>query len=190
MLRTELTMDEPEDFKVYRRPEGDPDAPLAWLRMRKGIADLHRRAEVSQGANDRYLNALAGVDDGIRFQELVGPVEKPTAWHGKRARALHPFAEPDRLLLEATGQGEFLINGLRNKDLARLLHPTAARSDQESRRRSCAIGRKLRLLRAHHLIRKVPHTHRYHLTAKGAQLVAALIAAANALVNLLIPKAA
>ena len=47
VLRAELTMDEPEDFKVYRRPEGDPDAPLAWLRMRKGIADLHRRAEVS-----------------------------------------------------------------------------------------------------------------------------------------------
>lgn len=190
VLRAELTMDEPEDFKVYRRPEGDPDAPLAWLRMRKGIADLHRRAEVSQSANERYLNALAGVDDSARLQELVGPVEKPAVWHGKRARALHPFGASDRLLLEAIARGEFLINGLRNKDVARLLHPTAARSDQERRRRSCAISRKLRLLRAHHLIRKVPHTHRYHLTAQGAQLVAALTAAANALVNLLIPKAA
>jgi len=37
-------MQDPEDFKVYRRPEGSPDSPLAWLRMRKGIADLHRRA--------------------------------------------------------------------------------------------------------------------------------------------------
>ena len=130
------------------------------------------------------------MDDSTRLQELVGPIEKPIAWHGKRARALHPFAEPDRPLLEAIGRGEFLINGLRNKDLVWLLHHTAARSDQERRRRSCAISRKLRLLRAHHLIRKVPHTHRYHLTAEAAQLVAALIAAANAPVNLLIPKAA
>jgi hypothetical protein len=72
VLRAELTMDDPEDFKVYRRPEGDQDAPLAWLRMRKGIADLHRRAEVSQRANDRYLDALASVDDSTSLRELVG----------------------------------------------------------------------------------------------------------------------
>jgi hypothetical protein len=190
VLRAELTMDVPEDFKVYRRPEGDPDAPLTWLRMRKGIADLYRRAEVSQKANERYLNALANVDDSVRLQELVGPMEKPVSWNGKRVRALHPFGEQDRLLLEAISQGEFLINGLRNKDLQPLLYPTPARSEQERRRRSSAISRKLRLLRAHHLIRKVPGTHRYHLTAAGRHITAAVIAAANAAVNLLIPKAA
>ena len=39
---------------------------------------------------------------------------------------------------------------------------------------------KLRLLRAHHLIRKVPRTHRYHLTKAGRTIVTALIAARNA----------
>jgi hypothetical protein len=34
LLRTELTMEEPEDFKVYRHPEGHPESPLAWLQMR------------------------------------------------------------------------------------------------------------------------------------------------------------
>ncbi len=190
VLRAELTMDEPEDFKVYRRPEGDPDAPLAWLRMRKGLADLHRRAEVSQRANERYLNALASGDDSARLWELVGPLEKPTSWNGKRVRALHPFGEQDRLLLEAISQGEFLINGLRNKDLQPLLYAAPAKSKEERRRRSSAISRKLRLLRAHHLIRKVSGTHRYHLTSRGRQIVSAVIAAANAAVNLLIPKAA
>lgn len=56
-------MQDPEDFLVYRHAEGDPDGPLQWLRMRKGIADLYRRAEVSQKVNSRYLNALASVDD-------------------------------------------------------------------------------------------------------------------------------
>jgi hypothetical protein len=33
------------------------------------------------------------------------------------------------------------------------------------------------LLRAHHLIRKVPHTHRYHLTNAGRIVVTALLTA-------------
>jgi hypothetical protein len=190
VLRAELTMQNPEDFKVYRRPEGDPDAPLAWLRMRKGIADLHRRAEVSQGANDRYLDALASVDDSLRLQELIRPIEKHTHWNGKRVRALHPFQEQDRLLLEAISRGEFTISGLRNKDLQPLLHASAPKSDQERRRRSSAISRKLRLLRAHHLIRKIPGSHRYQVTDNGRKILTAVLAASNATVNMLIPKAA
>ncbi|MEO5347888.1 MAG: hypothetical protein H7834_16140, partial [Magnetococcus sp. YQC-9] len=40
-----------------RSPEGKPEIEKKWLPMRKGIADLHRRAEVSKAANDRYLHA-------------------------------------------------------------------------------------------------------------------------------------
>lgn len=39
-----MTMDNPEDFTDYRRLEGHPQGPLAWQRMRKGVADLYRRA--------------------------------------------------------------------------------------------------------------------------------------------------
>lgn len=190
VLRAELTMEDPEDFKVYRRPEGDPEAAMAWLRMRKGIADLHRRAEVSQKANDRYLDALASVDDSASLRELVGPLQKPVHCNGHRVRAFHPFDDQDRLLLESISRGEFMINGLRNKDLQPLLYAATARSAEERRRRSAAISRKLRLLRAHHLIHKIPGSHRYHLTPRGRQIATAVIAASNATVNLLIPKAA
>ena len=105
-------------------------------------------------------------------------------------RALHPFQDQDRVLLETISRGEFTINGLRNKDLQPLLYPTAAKSTQERRRRSSAISRKLRMLRAHHLIRKVPGSHRYQVTPQGRQIATAVIAASNATVNLLIPKAA
>ena len=190
VLRAEMTLEDPEDFQVYRRPQGDPDAPLAWLRMRKGIADLHRRAEVSQKANDRYLDALASVDDSTHLPELVGPLERPVSWNGKRVRALHPFDDQDRLLLETISRGEFTIYGLRNKDLQPLLYTTPAGSAAERRRRSSAISRRLRLLRAHHLIRKVPRSHRYHVTSNGRQIATAVIAASRATVNLLIPNAA
>jgi predicted transcriptional regulator len=36
------------------------------------------------------------------------------------------------------------------------------------------------MLRAHGLIKKVPRTHRYHVTDKGRTIITALIAARNA----------
>jgi len=42
------------------------------------------------------------------------------------------------------------------------------------------VSRKMLLLRAHHLICKVLHTHRYHLTQAGRKVVTALITARNA----------
>jgi hypothetical protein len=176
VLRAELTMQNPEDFKIYRHREGDHNGKMEWRRMRKGIADLHRRAEVSQKANDRYLNALASLDDSATLQELVGRIEQPVTFNGRRMRALHPFDEHDRLLLESVSRGEFAINGFRNKDLQALLFPTMATTIPQSRCRSAAISRKLRLLRAHHLIRKIPRTHRYQLTSRGRQIIGELSA--------------
>lgn len=190
VLRAELTMQRPEEFQVYRRIEGSPKGPLMWLPMRRGIADLHRRAEVSQKVNDRYLDALTSTDDTTRLKELLGPLERPVISTGKRSRALRPFDDPDRLLLEAISRGEFMINGLPNKDLQRLLYASSAESVQEIRRRSAAISRKLRLLRDHGLIQKIPKSYRYKVTKKGRPILTALIAASNATVNMLIPKAA
>ena len=145
---------------------------------------------MSQKANERYLDALASVDDSTTLQELLSRVQKPVTSQGKRMRALHPFDDQDRLLLRAISQGGFMISGLRNKDLQPLLYTAVAKSGQESRRRSAAISRKLRLLRAHHLIRKVPGTHRYQVTQAGRQIITAVLAASNATVNTFIPKAA
>ena len=42
------------------------------------------------------------------------------------------------------------------------------------------MSRQLRLLRAHGVIKKIPRTHRYRLTAKGLLLTAALQATRRA----------
>ena len=58
-----------------------------------------------------------------------------------------------------------------------ILLATLAGSEAESkvdqRRRSSAIGRKLRMLRAHGLIRKVPRTYRYQ-AEEGSKRIAEL----------------
>src|SRR5437879_5850788 len=69
VLRGETTLNDVSDLKVYRPKEGGLEAEKEWRPMRKGTADLQRRAQVSQGANERYLDALASVDDGATLEE-------------------------------------------------------------------------------------------------------------------------
>jgi hypothetical protein len=189
-LRAEMTMQNPEDFKVYRHPEGQPESPKRWYRLRKGIADLHRRAEICQKANERYLDALAAVDSSTTLEELLADIQRPVTQNKKRSRALQPFAEPDVSLLAAISRGDFLLHGFRNRDVQKQLNPRPTADGQESRRRSAAMSRRLRLLRAHRLIRKVPRTHRYHITELGRQILPVVLAARKATLNSLNAKAA
>jgi len=189
VLRIETTINDPADFKQYRTPEGKPDAAMGWHCMRKGIADLHRRAEVSQAANDRYLCALASVEDTTSVGELATRLCQPVRRNGRRARPLNPYAPDDAKLLDAISPGEFTINGFRNRDLRLRLFDDGA-SKQEQRRHAAAVTRKLALLHAHRLIRKVPGTHRYHLSRQGRIIVTALITARHANANALTKLAA
>ena len=182
VLRPEMTMNNPADFRVYRPNEGTPQGPKAWRVLRRGVADLHRRAQVSQQAIERYLQALAQVDDSTRLEELTRPLERATTWKGKGVRALHPFQEPDTALLEAVARGDFLLNGFRNRDLQALFFPQAPDSVQQKRRRSARGGRQIRLLRAHGLIRKVARENRYHVTPPGRRIITAVLAARKATV--------
>jgi hypothetical protein len=178
----ETTINAVDDFRVFRPKEGGPEEDLQWRPMRKGIADLHRRAEVSQKANDRLLNALAGVDDSRSVEELTAGIQKHIVWKGRRVRDLRPWAE-DKELFAAINRGEFLINGLRNRDLQKLLYDAPTESPIERRRRSASISRKLRILRAHGLIQKVPRTHRYQVTDAGRVILVAVLTTARTSVN-------
>jgi hypothetical protein len=177
VLRVETTMNDPKDFKGFRPTEGEPHGKAQWRPLRRGIADLYRRAQVSQASNERYLEALAAVDTSTPLGELIRDICQPTTYREKRVRALRPWAEPDLTLLRAINRGEFSVNGFRNRDLQSLLFDQAPDTAQEKRRRSARVSRLLRMLRAHHLIQKVPRTHRYVLTSRGREVLSAVLAA-------------
>jgi hypothetical protein len=187
----ETTINTVQGFRAYRSKEGGPEDDLQWRPMRKGIADLHRRAEVSQKANERLLNALASVDDSRSVEELTAGIQKPAHWGSRKVRGLRPWAD-DKELFAGINHGDFLINGFRNRDLQKLLYTAEAQSPVDRRRRSSAVSRKLRLLRAHGLIQKVPRTHRYQVTETGRAVLVAVLTAARASVHQLnhLPKAA
>jgi hypothetical protein len=123
-------------------------------------------------------DALSTVDDSTR-SEFTRALEQPCQYQGRRVRALHPFQAEDHQLLQAVNRSEFAINGLRNRDRQLLLYgpvpPHSPLSPKEKRRRSAAVSRKLRILRAHGLIQKVPKTHRYQVTSQGRLAITAIL---------------
>jgi hypothetical protein len=189
VLRAEATIHNGDDFRVYRPKEGDPKGEMAWRQMRRGIADLHRRAEISRRSAERYLDAFASVDEDTTLEELIQRLGQPKPWRGRRVRALRPFGD-DRPLVDLVSRGEFAINGCRNRDLRAIFFPRPAQSPHEARRRSAWVSRKLRLLRAHGLITKITSTHRYQLTASGRKVTTAILTALRSTVRQLTPMAA
>jgi hypothetical protein len=191
VLRIETTIAKTTDFKVYRPLQDSTDGKYAWRPLRKGIADLHRRAQVSQRSNDTYLDALAAVSDDTPASQVFDDVSRPAPYRGRRVRALRIGDAGDLALLSSITRGEFATAGFRNRDLRPLLHPTKRLSTvEESRKISARVSRQLRLLRAHGIIQKIPKTHRYRLTPRGQLLTAALFAARTATLNQLVAKAA
>lgn len=178
VLRVETTINDARDMKVYRPKEGDPKGPKRWRYLRKGIADLHRRAQVSQAANHSYLEAMAAVEEqSCTLGTLAEAVCRPVRWKKQRVRSLNPLSSDDAGLLAAVNRGEFILNGFRNRDLRRLLYEASDVNPSDARRQSAAVTRKLRLLRAHGLIRKVSGTHRYKVRSRGRTAITAFLAA-------------
>lgn len=183
VLRVETTINKPRDMKVYRPREGDEGGEKDWRYLRKGVADTHRRAQICQAANERYLNAMSAVDHSTPLGLLVDGLCRPVKYKGPKAqksrqvRGLNPLAKDDAALLEAVSRGQFILTGFRNRDIRALLFTSPAIDGRESRRRSGALTRKLRLLRAHGLIRKIPRTSRYVISDQGRVQITALLTA-------------
>jgi len=177
VLRVETTINNPRDMKSFRAKEGDPQGQKSWQRLRKGVSDLHRRTEISQQSNERYLESLAAVDTPTSLGEVVGKVCEPTHWQKRRVRALQPLSQTDGRLLAAVARGEFAVNGFRNRDLRALLDGETPSDPVAAKRQAARITRQLRLLRGHGLIRKITKTHRYQLTPSGRTTITALLVA-------------
>src|SRR5207249_5444386 len=117
LLRIETTMNDPGQFTVFRTAEGDRDGKARWRPLRRGVADIYRRAQVSQASNERYLDALASVDTSTPLGELIRDICRPTIYKDRPVRGLRPWSEPDLALFDAINRGEFCVNGFRNRDL-------------------------------------------------------------------------
>jgi hypothetical protein len=165
VLRIETTINNPRRFKVRRKGWQRGKLIMKWLRLRQGIADLRRRAELSHGANARYLEALAVVGLQTPSYRLLDRVSQRVKAK-RQYRALRPISPEDASLFEVILHGEFSLQGFRNRDLRQAL------GQQDPKNTSGRISRLLALLSAHKLIFKVAKTNYYRITRKGHQVMA------------------
>ena len=174
VLRVETTINNPRRWKVWRRATRKGQQTWGWIPMRKGIADIRRRVEVSRTANARYLDALSVVGECLPARQVLDPLAKRIIHDNRSYRPLHAVEPRDAAVLSTIASGEFLIQGFRNKDLLPLLNPHAEIDPSERRKASQKISRTLRLLKEHRLIFKVQRAQRYRLTRFGLTVTATI----------------
>jgi hypothetical protein len=175
ILRIETVINNPREFKVRRRRQRQGRNQMVWCPMNKGVANFYHYHEVARAANDRYLNALAVVDRPQASAKVLERLSKPARLGSQRRRGLNLLREGELKLFQAVLRGEHHINGFRNRDVQALLFGSRAKDVRERRRRTAQVSRQLHLLRAHRLIAKVPHAHRYRVTARGEAVMNAVL---------------
>ena len=180
VLRFEMTMNEPARFRVHRHVEGKSESVKKLLPMRKGIADIVVRAKVSSDRIRSFTEHMATVTEPSTVGELFADVSVPVFSQGKRFRALEVTGK-DLLFLQAVADPKYCVDAISNRHLRFTLDGTAWANGLTDKKLSARIGRHLRLLREHGLIKKLPKQNKYLLTDKGKKLTTALnlVLAAN-----------
>ena len=172
VLRIGTTINDPHEFKVFGTVlHHDGTESNQWKPMGKSISNLYRYAEVSKTCNQRLIDAMTDIVPVRSIQEEIG---KPCCGKTIRGRHVSGFNvwAPDVLcIMEAVSDGRYLINGFRSKDISGTIFPKI----QDAKKRSSRTSRILKKLRQHGLIKKVPHSRRYHVTPKGRRIMGALI---------------
>ena len=190
VLRFEMTMNNPTDFKIHRHAENqEKSEPKKFMNMRKGIADTYARFEVSKNTVDRFTEHMSAVEENARLEELLSLVSSPITNEGKRYRALDVFGK-DLELLRAISDPSFDVCAITNKELQKALTATVWSKKMSGKQFSNRISRHILLLRKHGLIRKLPNQRKYTLTEKGRKFTTALNTALGASVNDLLKFAA
>lgn len=173
VLRIETTINNPREFRVLRHVPNGKGSSRRWMPMRKGVADFWRYAQVGEGANNRYLEALGQLHPRGKVLEHIDNLCRTKTRDGQRFAKLQPLSKTNCQIFKAILSGRHSINGFRNGDIAHILYPAPQHTHRERRRNCERVSRLIRQLRGHGLVAKVPRTRLYRVTPKGYRLMAA-----------------
>ncbi|OJY38859.1 hypothetical protein [Pseudonocardia sp. 73-21] len=148
-LRTETTINNPGDFGIKKR-----------------LTHLPELREIGYSANRRLLGVQRLSHNPIRAAEAFHTVHDPIITDdGARIAGLRLGDRRAHGLLQALLVFRLLPNGFLNRDLRGLLAGLLGREPEEIS--TGQVSYDLRRLRAHGLINRVPHSHRYRVTNTG-----------------------
>lgn len=177
VLRVEMTINDPKEFKVFKKVNHvDGSTSMRWRPMGKSISNLYRYAEVSKAANFRYLQALRDIIPQKTIESEINSICGRVTVKGKCFTGFNVWEDNSMRLFTELSNGSYLIRGFTNLDIRTTLF---FKQDADIKSNRNRMTRLLAKLRAHGLIKKVPHSLRYHLTGKGRRVFSALIQAKN-----------
>jgi hypothetical protein len=174
VLRIETVINRPREFRTFRLSRRGRKGG-GWVPLPKRISSMSRYAQIGLRANAAYLEALTEVDDPAAVYRKLDRLCEPQTQAGRRVRGLNPLRRKDRELFEAVVRGEHFINGFKACVIAGRLGMHYPENPVERKRQVARVNRKMRLLRGHGLIARIPHSHRYRVTSKGTALMNAVI---------------
>ncbi|HET9530118.1 MAG TPA: hypothetical protein VFQ92_07190, partial [Blastocatellia bacterium] len=175
VLRIETTINCPRRFRVRRRMNRDGKVVVKNLPMRKGIADINRRVEVSRAANSRYLDSLAVVGEPKPSRKVFDEVSRRVEVNGRKYRPLRPITAEESELFRVVLKGENQIQGIRNATIRKEVYGDEKSEEASYYKATARVSRRLMLLRAHGLIYKVAKTNYYRVTKKGHEVMSTAI---------------
>jgi len=165
VLRLECTVNDVTFFSHHRKVEHrDGPATYEVAPLKKSIFSLRDLRQLMHAACARYLAWLSRLEDRSSGQVDLDKLSRPAKDAAARSwRGFKLFLSADLQGILAVLAGEHHISGLTSRRLQRLL-PRWTRSQ---------IGRLLRRLRLHGLIKKVGKTYKYYATSFGQRLLLA-----------------
>ena len=100
-----------------------------------------------------------------------------------RFRPIKPIDKIENKLFESMLNGENYVRGFTNKSLQKTIFKNNSGLDRK--KKSNYISYRLRVFRAHGLIKKVPHSNLYRLTKKGKLTMSSALTLRNREINIL-----
>lgn len=179
VLRIETVINHPYEFKVWRRGKRKGEVVMGYLPMAKRVSNLPHYAEKSLSSNLRYLEALTAVENPSRAYELLDKLCHPVTQNGNRLRALNPLRREELAMFAVAMRGEYCLRGFRNDDLRKGLGLERPADAAGRKRVSSRVGRLIRLLRGHGLLKRIPRTRSYRPTLRGLTMMAAALSLYN-----------
>lgn len=161
ILRIETTVNDLTFFDQRRQVHHrDGTTTIQWAPMKKTIYSLPPLQETLHAVNQRYLKFLSEIDLPWLGVKKLHQLTATHLDHNHRYKGFNLLSEEDSSLLRLLLAGEFVIQGLTNKQLRTKLVDKS----------SAQVSHLLKRLRVHGLLKKVSRSFRYYLTDFGRQV--------------------
>jgi hypothetical protein len=174
VLRIETVINRPQEFRTFRLSRRNSKGG-GWVPLPKRISSMSRYAQIGLRANSAYLEALTEVDDPTQVYQKLDQLCEPQKLAGQRVRGLNPLRKKDLHLFEAVTRGEYFVNGFKASMIAVRLGIEYPKELRERKQQVAKVNRKMRLLRGHGLIARIPHSRRYRITTVGMGMMNAVL---------------